>query len=172
MGFTQTYYRKPELNSANFEKIVSDFKIMVPELQKIGIELGNGVGIDEPCLENDVIIFNGLTNCNHKEDFAIQGGHSGLYCEKSDCGNESFVLEQKYEPNKWQEPDQVNRFHNYCKTERKPYDLAVQICLIIAKHHLGEEIEVTSDGETNEWMLAMEMTDKTLGYGLDFVLGE
>lgn len=34
----------------------------------------------------------------------------------------------------------------FCKTARKPYDTAVTACLLLAKHHFGSAIEITSDG--------------------------
>ena len=40
-----------------------------------------------------------------------------------------------------------------CKTERKPYDAIVVACLLVAKHHLGAAIEVSSDGNwEDEWL--------------------
>ena len=35
---------------------------------------------------------------------------------------------------------------NFCKTARKPYDLAVTTTLIMLVHHLGSGIEVSGDG--------------------------
>jgi len=61
---------------------------------------------------------------------------------------------------------------NFCKTARKPYDLAVTSLLIVASQHLGELISVSSDGYLSEWKEAMELCQSTLGYGQDFAFRE
>lgn len=38
----------------------------------------------------------------------------------------------------------------FCKTARKPYDLYVAAALMLLKHHLGDVIEIDSDGGNNE----------------------
>jgi len=57
---------------------------------------------------------------------------------------------------------------NFCKTARKPYDLAVTSLLIIASQHLGDLIEVSSDGDLSDWNEAKELCLSALGYGEDF----
>ena len=57
----------------------------------------------------------------------------------------------------------------FCKTARKPYDIAVTAFLIICKHYLGDDIEVTSDGDNEAFDDARIFCDKILGYGIDFV---
>ena len=44
--------------------------------------------------------------------------------------------------------------------------------LVIAKHYLGNAIEVTSDGEMKDWKDAMMICEHFLGYGGDFKLDE
>lgn len=55
----------------------------------------------------------------------------------------------------------------FCKTARKPYDIAVCSALIIAKRHFGDAIEVSSDGDNadSEWLVAKALCIKELGYG-------
>lgn len=52
----------------------------------------------------------------------------------------------------------------------RPYDLAVQCCLIVFKQHFGAEFQVMSNGDTADWDDAREWCDETLGYGMDFEL--
>jgi NOL1/NOP2/fmu family ribosome biogenesis protein len=40
---------------------------------------------------------------------------------------------------------------DFCKTARKPYDAVVTASLIHAKKIFGDAIEVTSDGDWDEW---------------------
>lgn len=53
-------------------------------------------------------------------------------------GYETFVLTKII--------DKENDF-NFCKTARKPYDLAVGLVLLIAKKHAPNSIRVSSDGD-------------------------
>ena len=64
----------------------------------------------------------------------------------------------------------VGKYHFYTKTERRPYDLAVMACLIVAKRHFGRGIVVCSDGSEEEWKQARWLCQYHLGYGDDFRL--
>jgi hypothetical protein len=61
---------------------------------------------------------------------------------------------------------------DFCKTERKPYDLAVCCCLIVLSHHFNGKFKVSSDGDDNEfnWPLARTICQQVLGYGNLFTL--
>ena len=50
------------------------------------------------------------------------------------------------------------------KTARKPYDIVVQCCLILAKKHLDKGIAVSSDGGEDEWTDAIRIIEKNFGY--------
>ena len=56
------------------------------------------------------------------------------------------------------------------KTAFRPYDLAVCVFLIIAKHHLGTKIIVSSDGEMPQWKDALQMVKNALNYDSEFKL--
>ena len=59
---------------------------------------------------------------------------------------------------------------NFCKTARKPYDIAVTCALVIACHHFKDKIMISSDGGiSSEWKEAVEMCKDRLGYGEDLV---
>lgn len=105
-----------------------------------------------------------------------------------DCSHETFDLPLELDKNSQQKPigeisyydqhgkpvyndkEEVGLYFEFCKTAYKPYDLAVIICLIIAKHHLKDEIIVSSDGMLEQWKDGMLICQKILGYGLDFRL--
>jgi len=69
------------------------------------------------------------------------------------------------------EKEKVGKYFDFCKTAFKPYDLAVNAFLIIAKHYLGRDLIVESDGDIPQWIDAIELCQSNLGYGRDFVLG-
>ena len=50
--------------------------------------------------------------------------------------------------------------------------LAVNVCLVIAKHYLKDDVLVMSDGIENNWIEAKELCQHFLGYGSDFKLDE
>ena len=105
-----------------------------------------------------------------------------------DCSHETFSLPLELEESDWRQPigkishydeydnpvyndkEEVGRYFEFCKTAYKPYDLAVIICLIIAKHYLKDGIIVSSDGTLEQWKDGMIICQKILGYGLDFTL--
>ena len=67
-----------------------------------------------------------------------------------------------------------------CKTARKPYDIVVCCLLVILKYHLGNMIEVSSDGAdwTNDegvyyeidgsWSDAIKLCAENLSYDLTY----
>ncbi|HZQ54076.1 MAG TPA: DUF4351 domain-containing protein [Bryobacteraceae bacterium] len=70
------------------------------------------------------------------------------------CCHEDFLL-GKYEPGR-------------CKTAFKPYDVAVTAALLIAKHHYGAGIKITSCGSDMQWWDARLICQRVLGYGNSF----
>jgi len=116
-----------------------------------------------------------------------------------DCSHETFSLEQKMETS-WTNEDgttttlepqgefrgytnqdgtqdknpqnEIGKHFNCTKTAYKPYDLAVTVCLVIAKHHLGNDIVVHSDGTMENWHEAMMLCHHFLGYGKGFSLDD
>ena len=107
-----------------------------------------------------------------------------------DCSHETFNLPQAIKPDnyhkqtgeisyidangepKYTEKNRVGKYFDCCKTAYKPYDLAVNICLIIAKHYLGDKMVISSDGEMDQWRDAIEICQHFLGYGADFRLDD
>jgi len=81
---------------------------------------------------------------------------------------ESFVLSARLE-----DYDQTKQgLFAFCKTERRPYDRAVQVALTLLRWHAGEAVRVTSDGVLLDWQAAVGLVEKELGYPVDpfFVL--
>ncbi len=66
-----------------------------------------------------------------------------------DGGHETFVLKRKPIQSSWRKDEDM--VLNFCKTARKEYDGLVTATLLLAKHHLGDEITISSDGDAEEW---------------------
>jgi hypothetical protein len=88
-------------------------------------------------------------------------------------GHETFTVAQVYQARPWECPEN-ELYSSFCKTARKPYDLAVCCCLIVLKHYLKEQFLVRSDGrsefDAGTWLQARKWCHRVLGYGLDFTL--
>ena len=58
---------------------------------------------------------------------------------------------------------------DFCKTARKPYDVAVCIALICFSKYFGDDFNYSSDGDISEgeegWKMAKEITKKYFKYG-------
>ena len=58
----------------------------------------------------------------------------------------------------------LHPYFEFTKTARKPYDIVVQCCLILAKKHFGKEIAISSDGAKDDWTDAINIIEKNFGY--------
>lgn len=68
-----------------------------------------------------------------------------------DNGHETFVVKRVYTGSE------------FCKTARKPYDTLVCAALIILNTHAPECIQVSSDGDADDWSLAYDLVQRYLG---------
>ncbi len=199
MGYTHYWYRPKEIPQAQFEKIEEDFKKFLPLFKAMDIQLADGNGKGEPELTKDLICFNGKHNCGHTENKSIvipwpsKNHKNGVAPDSKKAVNGSWfagvTLNQRtcngtcdyetfYFPRilpKRDYPYSTNGknkklLFDCTKTAFRPYDLAVNIFLIIAKHYLKTQIVVHSDGEISEWLDAVTIVKNALGYGEDFIL--
>ena len=151
-----------DIEPLRFELIVSDMKKLIPHLPN----LCNVDGVGEPTFSDSLIEFNGDIECGHKEE-SMYKDYDGLNMSiketqewykarpcfgEGDCSHEPFMLACKRLD--W----------DMTKTNRKPYDLAVMSCLIIAKHYLGGKLEIGTDGTMEDWNPARELCMLRLGY--------
>lgn len=83
------------------------------------------------------------------------GAYGGIELNgKGDDAHEPFILREHY----------VENFRGFscCKTARKPYDIVVTACLIALKYHLGDNIDVSSDGNCCDWVEGLELAKRVL----------
>ena len=76
--------------------------------------------------------------------------------ENDDLGHETFVMSR----------EGSNGFA-FCKTTRKPYDLMVQACLLIYKYYSPKTIDLGSDGDAEDWKVAVDFVNDTLGMSIN-----
>jgi hypothetical protein len=199
MGYTHYAYRQKEIDAAKFAAIRKDFEKLIIALDDMDVRLGDGHGENLPVLTDDAIIFNGLANCGHRKDKSIVipwpsrdavGGvnataepNDGTWfagtilntrtCD-GDCSYETLYFPRKFPDNYYFQPDEErpDLFFFCCKTAYRPYDIAVTAFLIVAKHHLGDDIKVSSDGEDRDWYDAKQLCQLHLGYGVDYEIAD
>jgi hypothetical protein len=138
VGYTNYWERDCELPIEAFSSAASDCKKVFKSLE---VNLSGASGQLLPELNEYYIAFN---------------GSEGLSCE-------DFVFSVNQEARRGRE-----RANGYCKTEKLPYDICVKIALIILKHHLGDSVVASSDGDDSDWREACQACQKILGYGQNF----
>ncbi len=157
MGYTHYWRCKPKLPARKWAAAVADCQTLLTRLQAGGLPLFQDY--DEPgttpSLDAAEIRFNGVDADGH----------------------ETFLVE-RVAPATWTRDDGVivplrldgGMAGTFCKTARKPYDLAVCGCLVVLAHHFGPAFTVTSDGDDDEenWPRARALCDELFGYGTDF----
>lgn len=72
---------------------------------------------------------------------------------KQKMQHEDFTMREHFNQNEG--------FH-FCKTARKPYDIVVVGCLIILKAHLGELIDISSDGYAEDWIDGQRLVERLI----------
>lgn len=196
MGYTHYWYRPKEIRGHTMSDIVNDFMSIIPVLADIGVHLAGGDGAGEPEINVDMIKFNGVADCGHAKNSEIsipwpskEAGGIAKYgennkaenwfagavidkrCCNGDCSYETFffprVIDKDFKQGHNKRKDLL---FDFCKTAYRPYDLAVNVFLVIAKHRLRDNIIVSSDGEMVHWQEAMMYCQIHLGYGLEFEL--
>jgi hypothetical protein len=96
------------------------------------------------------------------------GQYGGLNVNgKGDDGHETFAVREHFSQNL-----ENDGGFNFCKTARKPYDLVVIACLTILKHRLGECIEVSSDGDAQDWQDGVAYARKIARLAVKNPIGE
>jgi len=187
MGYCHYWERHREIDQASFSALVSDFRRCVPALDDMGVRLAGPLGAGLPEIGLEEVAFNGLQDCGHgkNEDICIPFpavDASGVGSSTSAvvkpyfigveikhrtcdgrCDYETFTFERIASLSAKSEPDE-DWYFDSCKTAFRPYDLAVQCFLPIAKHHLHAQIRVYSGGTDFHWNDARLVCYLHLGY--------
>ena len=97
-------------------------------------------------LKKDILAgSDGTGDPDFKTDIYINGKH--------DDSHETFFL-----------PDTLKQIKksDFCKTNRKPYDVVVVACLAILKKHLGKDLLLCTDGTAKDWEEGCNLASKVL----------
>lgn len=153
MGYTHYVYRRNvEICKPVYRLILKDFKKLIEE-SGLDILLAGPLGEGPIEIGEEELGFNGKDN-------------------EFDHSHETFRFDRILDKGYPLEPQEDGTYFDCCKTARKPYDLFVTAFLVIAKHYMGTDLIVRSDGYMDNWLPAMAMTEYYLKYGEDFRLDE
>ena len=159
MGFTRYVTIEKEIKQEVWDTYIKDCKVLLKHLPKHSESAGGYFKDDPlyingdwkyryPILNKDQIHLNG-GNCLAKDRKRIKEEINGKMYDTyvdindKDLGHETFVLKRK-------------GFTDSCKTVRKPYDLVVTAFLILAKYHFNNDIKISSDGDMEDNLPALE----------------
>ena len=148
-----------------------------------GSPIANAYGLEEPEFTPEYIRFNGVLHCGHTHNPEVRlpwpgsnafgiGDNTGILSGtlpfrtcNGDCSYESVGFDRCMDE---EDRDENGSCGGFCKTAFRPYDLAVTVFLLIAKHHLGREFRVETDGEARQWEDAQLLGQAELGYSMTF----
>jgi hypothetical protein len=196
MGYTHYWERPRILPRPQFVAAVEDCRRLCVALN---IPLGDANGENQPTFAANEICFNGhidsgsLTSVQKVDgliwprqgarglavigeaDAVVGGWGAGpavsarVLGPNGDGSYETFAVECIRRPRHPIEEPENGWWHNFCKTNYRPYDLCVQGCLIVLSHHLRHELfRVASDGASRDWNDARNACHHILGFGIDW----
>jgi len=179
MGYTNYWMLKKEIPQETWGKIVEDCKKLYKHLPKHTDSAG-GYYSDKPLYLNGcfayklpqfnskMIHFNG-GSCpakdRVKDDYRWRD--LGYKENQEDLGHETFDIRPAPKKCEWGKDSDG---FSFCKTSRKPYDLMVKAVLIVCKHYLKDDIDISSDGDGEDWIEAAKFVQSILGYVSEYVV--
>jgi len=123
MGYTHYFPMAKEIPQDQFSAFAEDCRKIIKHAQDVA-----GIELDIRKVNDQEVWFNGV----------------------GDDAHETFVVERRIVPESWQERDEGGLYLNFCKTNKKPYDVAVTACLIALDANV-EACGLGSDGWASEW---------------------
>ena len=144
MGYTHYWRRPATIPEEIMHAIVDDFGLLILPLGDAGVRLCGGDGENAAQVTADGVSFNGSPR----------------------CANEPFHFPRLMQPKPWKKPID-GLYSQFCKTALLPYDLAVMLFLLVAKHHLPQ-IQIATDGNDERWSRARQFCQDILGYGREY----
>ncbi len=141
MGYTHYWYlNKQSEEGSRFNQTIVDMGKIVAEKWSL---LAGWDGEGGPEVGRNRVRYNGIEDDSH-ETFAFQR-----------FGSEGQSFSHS--------PEDQGKDFSCCKTAQKPYDVVVVACLAVAAQVIGDGIEVSSDGDPEEWEDGATLASVVLG---------
>ena len=179
MGYSHSWQSVFDSHPRAFLAIRADFEKLILPLANLGCSIAGPDGTGVPDITDTHIHFNGVRRCGHKRvgvpvvvfptEFAC-GIDSSATSRLIDTPLMTFATKRRCDGQCCHEDFWLCKDggDGWCKTAFKPYDVAVTAALLIAKHHWGRKIEITSCGSEPQWSDAKRVCQLLLGYGASF----
>ena len=189
MGYTHYYYVNSYYDQDKWDALIKDVKklleLPIPkallignsedhdyswyEIKNLG-ELINGKKVTDGNqghynINEAEISFNGVGELAH-EQFQLWQKMPPDVFERQEEFAKKFTIPPELQPadESTGGANMAHQFFECTKTARKPYDIVVQCCLILAKKHFDTAIAISSDGGKDEWETAIDIIEKNFGY--------
>lgn len=152
MGYTHYWYQKKNFTDKQWSKIREGvLDVIVKHCDKNNIVLA--YEYDSPA-EAQPTLFGGSKFGPRVPE--VNADHIRFNGWK-DEGHETFILNRE-------KPGSGSEHFDFCKTARKPYDIAVCLTLLICVHHAPNAIRIASDGSwDHEWLEARKVFKELFG---------
>jgi len=159
MGYMHYARRAESLPQDKFKRFAEDVRKVIAFASRAAFPVSVCFEYDQPNdppeITEEVVRFNGKG----------LDGHETFYFPRE----ESLA---DYEREEYENRDPTDKLKgktfSSCKTARKPYDVVVTAALIIAKHHFGDDVIISSDGSNSDWINGRALCDSVLKYGYDY----
>lgn len=152
MGYTNYFTRFEDKHDAGrFRRFVEDVRRAFANLPE-HVRLADGNGFGEPVITDEMVCFNGRAEYNNDMS------HETMLIER-----DIIFRDDDYGKRRQQTYQRKGEIFCFCKTQRKPYDFAVQVVLILYKHYFGSAVFVHSDGDQSDWFAACEFVKSLFG---------
>ena len=146
MGYTHYFPRAMEIEEDRFLQFArACAKIIHNADAEVCFEF-NEVSLP-PQITPDMVRFNGIGD----------DGHETFYFPRVVTDDEAGYQTEDYRA-RW-----GGKLFTFCKTARKDYDTIVTACLFAALYYLPEEVDVSSDGDTEDWREGRKLFEEATG---------
>lgn len=140
MGYTHYWYRPRELNEEKWRAFMEDVTAILDTTET---PLAGGLGEGKPEVSSEGFSLNGV---GPRDD------------------HETFMIYRKFHRNPMDHEKAKRLIFDCTKTAYKPYDEVVTACLIAFKHHFGDDVRVSSDGEyLGDWTQGATLYERATG---------
>ena len=191
MGYTHYYYVSSYYKQETWNALLKDVKkllvLPIPKVWAVGDtppyeyeyfdinNLGDLINSKEVTdgnqghynIDETEISFNGVGELAHEQFKLYQRMPPDVFERHEEFAKRNIISQSTDVDLKINKPTSNRMLHPYfefTKTARKPYDIVVQCCLILAKKHLDKGIAISSDGGPYDWTDAVNIIEKNFGY--------
>lgn len=157
MGYTHYFTHSKRFTNAEWANVRRDVLAILGAATGDGVEFGDGMGEKHLDALPDA--------------FTDHGDGSGPCLWINGVGedsHETFVIYQNRRPlGDWQKPSR--RGWDFCKTARKPYDVAVSAILAYLESMHPEKFSASSDGSPDDWQAGIDLARAALPGFAEFI---